>query len=180
MMCGWISLPTSEASFRNTLRKRRRRSVSTPPASLTSLMATSRSANGSRPRKTRLVAPWPISRTTGYLPIFAGTSLMASAHRHLHAALHGRACSDPVEPALDAGKVGEVHLVPFVPRHPRVSGDVRHRVLRAEPFTLREVPVEHGVKPAGLLAVALDRVGHRLGRRAHEMVHLAEHRPDAT
>src|SRR5204863_1865131 len=36
------------------------------------LMATSRSANGSRARYTLLVAPLPISFVTGYLPMFMG------------------------------------------------------------------------------------------------------------
>src|SRR3954465_7315031 len=38
------------------------------------LTATSRSLNGSRARYTRLVAPEPISRTTGYLPMCSCSS----------------------------------------------------------------------------------------------------------
>src|SRR5512147_2417253 len=44
-------------------------------------MATSRLANGSRPRYTTLVAPLPSSRVMGYLPIFSGRGSLMGARR---------------------------------------------------------------------------------------------------
>src|SRR5262249_53708922 len=134
MMWGWINFPTSEASFRKTLWKRRRKSVSTPSAALTSLMATSRFANGSRPRKTRLGPPRPISPPMGYLPILGGTlSSMdwagpSARCRHLHAFLYGGPAADVVEPALHVREVAKVDLVPLMARHPRIGRNVGHGI----------------------------------------------------
>src|SRR5258708_791600 len=186
MMCGWISFPTRDASLRNTLWNRRRRSESTPSAALTNLIATSRLANGSRPRKTRLVPPRPISRVTGYLPILAGSGssmvpclLTSSRDWHFHSLHYRGPRADYVVPALDVGEVGQFDLVPFMARHPRIGGNVRHRVFRSEPFVRAQMSVHDPIQPAGLLAVALDRVLHRLRRGTQEMVYLAEHRADA-
>src|SRR3989337_1207827 len=67
-MCGWFSLPASEASARNDLYIRRSVCGSASWSNRNTLIATSRSANGSRARYTWLVAPRPISRRIGYLP----------------------------------------------------------------------------------------------------------------
>src|SRR6267143_2783955 len=67
-MCGWLSLPASAASARNALCIMRSVCGLMFSSNRNTLMATSRSANGSRARYTRLVAPLPISRTIGYLP----------------------------------------------------------------------------------------------------------------
>src|SRR5882672_6551452 len=67
-MCGWLSLPASAASARNALCIMRSVCGLMFSSNRNTLMATSRSAKGSRARYTRLVAPLPISRTIGYLP----------------------------------------------------------------------------------------------------------------
>src|SRR3990170_1745711 len=67
-MCGWFSLPASDASARNDLCIRRSVCGSASWSNRNTLIATSRSANGSRARYTWLVAPRPISRRIGYLP----------------------------------------------------------------------------------------------------------------
>src|SRR5512134_1698371 len=67
-MCGWFSLPASEASVRNALCIMRSVCGSACWSKRNTLIATSRLANGSRARYTWLVAPRPISRRIGYLP----------------------------------------------------------------------------------------------------------------
>src|SRR5579871_4030052 len=73
-MCGWLSLPASEASARNALCFMRSFCGSAFSSNRNTLIATSRSANGSLARYTRLVAPAPISRITGYLPMCSCSS----------------------------------------------------------------------------------------------------------
>src|SRR5262245_49593553 len=68
-MCGWRSLPASEASFWKNLSARRASSASGGTASST-LIATSRCSNGSFARYTEPVAPFPSSLRSSYLPIW--------------------------------------------------------------------------------------------------------------
>ena len=70
-MCGWLSLPASEASARKALCIMRSVCGSACRSNRNTLIATSRSPKGSRARYTRLVAPRPISRMIAYLPIRA-------------------------------------------------------------------------------------------------------------
>src|SRR5687768_7297472 len=67
-MCGWLSLPASEASATKALCFMRSVCGSASRSNRNTLMATSRSVSGSRARYTELVAPLPISRISGYLP----------------------------------------------------------------------------------------------------------------
>src|SRR5687767_14013613 len=67
-MCGWFSLPASEASATNALCFMRSVCRSASRSNRNTLIATSRSVSGSRARYTELVAPLPISRISGYLP----------------------------------------------------------------------------------------------------------------
>src|SRR5688500_14328779 len=67
-MCGWFSLPASEASATNALCFMRSVCGSASRSNRNTLIATSRSVSGSRARYTELVAPLPISRISGYLP----------------------------------------------------------------------------------------------------------------
>src|SRR5438094_615038 len=73
-MCGWASLPASDASAMNDLCFMRSCSPSASWSKRNTLTATSRSANGSRARYTLLVAPAPISRSSGYLPMCSWSS----------------------------------------------------------------------------------------------------------
>src|SRR5688572_23714819 len=67
-MWGWLSLPASEASATNALCFMRSLCGSASRSNRNTLIATSRSVSGSRARYTELVAPLPISRSSGYLP----------------------------------------------------------------------------------------------------------------
>src|SRR5574339_551465 len=78
-MCGWLSLPASEASVRNALCIMRSVCGSACWSNRNTLIATSRLANGSRARYTWLVAPRPISRRIGYLPTWTWASTGAAA-----------------------------------------------------------------------------------------------------
>ena len=76
-MCGWFSLPASDASATKALCSMRSLCGSAWESNRNTLIATSRSAKGSRARYTRLVAPLPISRRIGYLPSCSfGSSFM--------------------------------------------------------------------------------------------------------
>src|SRR5215510_7738563 len=73
-MCGCASLPASDASAMKDLCFMRSCSRSASLSNRNTLTATSRSANGSRARYTLLVAPAPISRSSGYLPMCSWSS----------------------------------------------------------------------------------------------------------
>src|SRR5947207_10401428 len=80
-MCGWLSLPASEASATNALCFMRSVCGSASRSNRNTLIATSRPLNGSRARYTELVAPLPISRRSGYFPSCSCSSNFTSADR---------------------------------------------------------------------------------------------------
>ena len=69
--------------------------------------------------------------------------------------------------------------MPFVARDPGIDGDVGDRILVGEALVLGEMAVHHAVQPLRFLAVAFAAVRDLVLLRAHEVVRLAEHRPDA-
>src|SRR5688572_31683107 len=103
-----------------------------------------------------------------------GASLAGERHP-LH---HRRPRADLVVPALHRRKPRQLDAVPLVARHPGVDRHVGNRILRREVLILRQVLVHHPVEALRLVAVALAAVGDLVLFRAHEMVRLAEHRPD--
>src|SRR5512135_2325315 len=103
-ICGWESLPASEASVSSNLRYALARLMSRKLLRLNTLSATCCWLNGSSARYTVLVAPCPNSLTISYLPIFSMRESFASP-----------APSPQSSPA--SGRGGERERPPFFRAH---------------------------------------------------------------
>src|SRR5919198_227747 len=99
--------------------------------------------------------------------------------RYVVALLHGRTRGDRPVPTEHVGVVLEVDGLPLESRHPRPNSDVRDRIWAGDILHLCEPSMEHAVKASRLAEVAFLRVRRLAPVIANEVVHLAEHWPDA-
>jgi len=127
-----------------------------------------------------LETPFGLDAATVARPPLLSTGMVSADGRGLLGrGLCAVPARDRVVPALHVRERREVDAVPLVPRHPGKGGDVGDGVFVGKIGRLAQALVQHAIQALGFIAVALAAVGNLVLLGAHEVVRLAEHRPDA-
>src|SRR5215204_4536228 len=94
-------------------------------------------------------------------------------HTDVHAALYCWARAHRSEPALEMGKARERLSLTFEQPDPADAGHVGDRIGASKETAALQARVHHAINPVHLVAEAVKRVRHLLGRIAAEVVGLA-------